>query len=286
MVTLKHAAPTTIAGACSLLADYGDEAAILSGGQSLLPTVRQRESAFDVVVDINNIEEQAYIRRNDGQLCVGCLARHDDIAESDLVEATIPALSDAAASIGDIQVRNRGTLCGAVAQAERAGDPPTIVTLYDTDIVAVSVDGERIIDGQSFFKPSGGTALEPGELIREIRFDIPGADTGSGYAKWTPAEGSYPIAAVGARIGLDGERVSSARLVAGVQRTGPTEMPEAARALLDAEPTDERRSEAARTLGTNSSPIEDFEGTPEFKRELATTMARDAIDIALDRAVE
>jgi len=284
MPSLKHAAPATIAGACSLLADYGEEAAILSGGQSLLPTVRHHESSYDIVVDINNLEEQAYIKRDAGQLCIGCLTRHADVAESELVNATIPALSDAAASIGDVQVRNRGTLCGAVAQADRAGDPPTIVTLFDADIVATSVDSERVIDGQSFFQPSVGTALEQGELIRELRFDIPGEDTGSGYAKWTPAEGSYPIAAVGALLGLDGETVSTARLVAGVQRTAPTEMSEAAATLLDDAPTDDRLSEAARTLGANSDPIDDFEGSMEFKRELTTTMARDALDIARERA--
>lgn len=284
MPSLRHAAPTTIAGACSLLANHGEEAAILSGGQSLLPMVRQREASYDVVIDINNLEEQAYIQREAGQLRVGCLVRHADIVDSELVRATIPTLSDAAESIGDVQVRNRGTLCGAVAQADLAGDPPTIAALFDADIVATSVDGERVIDVETFFQPSTGTALEHGELIREIRFEIPEANAGAGYAKWTPAEGSYPIAAVGARLSLEDGAVSSAKLVAGVQRAGPTEMSEAATTLLGAEPTDERLSHAAKTLGANSSPIDDFEGSMTFKRELATTMARDALEIALERA--
>jgi len=286
MPSLKHAAPTTVEGACSLLEEHGDRAAILSGGQSLLPKLRQRASSYDVLVDINGIEGQDYIERDGDQLRVGCLARHADVATSEIVEQAIPALADAVGLIGDIQVRNRGTLCGAIATAHPSGDPPTMVSLLDADIVATGIDGRRIIDGPSFYEGDRTTALNDTEIVSEVRFQIPGEGSGAAYEKWTPAEGSYPIAAVGALVELDDETVTDARLVTGALEGRPTEMPDASAALVGEEATDEALSAAATALGDHADPSEDFEGSVEFKRELATTMAKDALDGATERARE
>ena len=285
MASLRHAAPATVEGACSLLEEHGDDAAVLSGGQSLLPALRQRDLACDVLVDINDIDGRSYIEREDGELRVGCLARHADVAASDLVAETVPALAAAAASIGDIQVRNRGTLCGAIAQAAPRGDPPTLVSLLDTAVVATSTDGDRILDGRSFYGGEG-TELEDAELVSEVRFEIPGAGAGTAYEKWTPAEGSYPVAAVGALVELDDGAVTDARLVTGALEGAPTGMSRAAELLVGEAPTEERRAEAARTLGDDAEPAPDFEGSAEFKRELATTLAKDALDSAVERARE
>lgn len=284
MASLQHAAPTTIEGACSLLEEYGDAAAVLSGGQSLLPLLRQRVASFDVLVDINNLDGHDYIERDGGTLRVGCLARHADVTNSTLVAETNPTLAEAVGTIGDVQVRNRGTLCGAVAEADPRGDPPTLVTLFDAEVVAATADGQRVIGGESFYSGDGETALEGGELIREVRFDIPGPDAGASYEKWTPAEGSYPVAAVGALVELDGETVADASIVTGALEGGPTVMSGAAETLVGAAPTDERRAETARAVGRDANPRADFEGTPEFKRELVTTLAKDALDTAVERA--
>ena len=286
MPSLEHAAPTTVEGACSLLEEHGEGAAILSGGQSLLPKLRQRVSSVDVVVDINSIEGESYIERDANRLRVGCLVRHRDVATSSLVEETVPALADAAGSIGDVQVRNRGTLCGAVATAHPSGDPPTMATLLDADIVVTGPDSDRVIEAGSFFEGDGETALAATELISELRFRIPGDDAGVAYHKWTPAEGSYPVAAVGALVDLDNGTVTDAKLVTGALEGAPTVMPDAADELVGGPPTDDRLVEAATTLRENADPREDFEGSTEFKRELAATMAKDALDEATERARE
>lgn len=284
MPSLKHAAPATVEGACSLLEEHGDEATVLSGGQSLVQEVREHAASFEVVVDINGIENQSYIERDGDSLRFGCLVRHADVANSDLVAETNPTLADAAGSIGDVQVRNRGTFCGAVVQAEPAGDPPTVLTLFEADVVATGPDSERVIDGAAFYEDPYETALQPDELVRELRFPVVGDGAGAAYEKWTPAEGSYPVAAVGALVELEDGTVADARLVTGALEGGPTPMPEASGVLVGENPTDDARAAAARSLGENAAPEADFEGSPAFKSELAATMAKDALDTAVERA--
>jgi CO/xanthine dehydrogenase FAD-binding subunit len=284
MAISKYATPETIAGACSLLEEHGRRATILSGGQSLLPEHRQRAAEYDVVVDINGVDGHDYIEQEGEELRIGCLARHTDVANSDVVAETNPTIGDAARSIGDIQVRNRGTFCGAIAQAAPRGDPPTLVSLFDAAVVAVGPDGERVIDGRSFYEGQLETVLEPTEVIREIRFDVLGRTAGAAYEKWTPAEGSYPVAAVGAVVELDDGVVETAEIVTGALEKKPAVMPTAAATLVGEEPTNAQRAQAATTVGKNAVPVADFEGSAEFKSELVTTLTKDALDTAVERA--
>jgi len=284
MAELKHAAPETVSGACSLLEEYGDRAAILSGGQSLLPTIRQRVTSYDVIVDINDLEGEAYIDEDGDQLRFGCLVRQADIAESETVGSATPVIAETAARIGDVQVRQRGTLCGAVAHADPAGDPPVLAALLDADIVATNTDGDTVYDGQSFYHGFYETALGESELVSEVRFPVLGESEGAGYEKWEPSEGAYPIATVGAYVAVDGGTVTAARLYTGALEAGPTEMPEAAAALEGARPDEAAVTEAAETLGENAMPLADFEGSTEFKQEISKTLAKDALETALERA--
>jgi len=286
MATLRHVAPETVEETCSLLAEYGDDAAVLSGGQSLLPTIRRRTASYDVLVDIDRLDGRSFLERDGDQLRIGCLVRHADVADSKLVRETVPALADLAGSIGDVQVRNRGTLCGAVAHGDPAGDPPVLTALLDADVVAASADGTRVLDGRSFYAGDRRTALETDELVTEVRFPIPDDGTGVAYEKWTPSGESYPVATVGALVELDGETVSGAALTTGALESEPTPMDEAADVLVGETPTDEVLDRAARTLGENASPREDHEGSAAFKSELATTVARDALGDAVARARE
>lgn len=284
MAISKYATPETIAGACSLLEEHSGRATILSGGQSLLPEHRQRAAEYDVVVDIGNVNGHDYIQQDGEKLRIGCLARHTDVANSDVVAETNPTIGDAAGSIGDVQVRNRGTLCGAIAQADPRGDPPTVVSLFDAAVVAVGPDEKRVIDGRSFYEGQLETVLEPTELIREVRFDTLRQTEGAAYEKWTPAEGSYPVAAIGAVVELDDGIVKKAEIVTGALEKKPTVMSTAAATLVGEEPTTAQREQAANTVGKKAVPVADFEGSAEFKSELVTTLAKDALDTAVERA--
>lgn len=286
MAELKHAAPDTVEGVCSLLAEYGDRAAVLSGGQSLLPMIRQRVASYDVVVDINDLEDAAYIDADGDQLRFGCLVRYADVAASETVREATPVLAETAGQIGDVQVRTRGTLCGAVAHADPAGDPPVLAALLDADVVATSADGETVYDGTSFYHGFYESELEKDELVSEVRFPVLDGSEGAGYEKYEPSEGAYPIATVGAYVELDGGTVAEARLYTGALEAGPTEMADAAATLENRDPDEAALTEAAETLGENAMPLGDFEGSAEFKREIGKTLAKDALATAVERARE
>ena len=283
MDSVKHVAPSTVEGVCSLLSQHGDSAAVLSGGQSLLAAAREQGLACDVLVDINGLEARSYVEVDDEALRVGCLARHATVAASETVRAELPVLATMAGAIGDVQVRNRGTLCGALAQADPTGDPPVVALLLDAALAARSVDGERRVDAASFYQGAGETALEPAEFINEVRFPLPGGDAGAAYERWTPNEGAYPVVTVGARLAVD-DVITDAALVTGAVEGEAVAKPSVADELVGAAPTEETFVDAARALGTATDPVADHEGSPAFKRELATTLAKDALETAAERA--
>ena len=279
----KHTAPGTVQGACSLLAEYGSRAAVFSGGQSLMPEIRRQETSEDILVDINSIDGADYIETESGQVRIGCLVRHADVVESETVREANPTLGEAVATIGDVQVRNRGTLCGAVATAAPAGDPPVLAALFDADIVATSTEGERVYDGSSFYE-GGTTDLGETELIREVRFPALGPNEGAAYEKWKPAGCAWPVATVGAYLSVSDGTVEQAKLYTGALEGEPTEMAGAAGLLEDETPDEETIRAAATQLGEDSEPVSDADGTPQFKTELSKKLAIDALETAVSRA--
>jgi carbon-monoxide dehydrogenase medium subunit len=282
---IKYANPETVEEACSLLHEHKEDAAILSGGQSLLPMLRQRVGSYDKVIDINDLPDQDYIDVTDGEVRIGCLSRHRDVATAEAVERHCPVLAEVAAQIGDVQVRNRGTFCGAVAHADPSGDPPVIATLLDATIVARSADDTRTLSGDSFFHDFYETALSKDELVTEVRFPALSANEGAGYEKYEPTEGAYPVATVGAYLSLsDDGQITEARLATGALEAGPTPMEDAASLLEDRQPTDEALTEAAERLGDDTMPVDDFEGSAEFKTAISKKLAKDALKTARDRA--
>jgi carbon-monoxide dehydrogenase medium subunit len=283
MNSVKHAAPSTIEGVCSLLSQHGERAAVLSGGQSLLPAAREQELPCDVLVDINGLEAQSYVEIVDGDLHIGCLARHVTVATSDLIRAELPVLAAMAGTIGDVQVRNQGTLCGALAEADPTGDPPVVALLLEAELAAISLDSERALSAATFFQDLGETALTPAEFVSEVRFPLPGADTGSAYERWTPNEGAYPVATVGVALTVE-DTITDANIVVGSVEGEPAPMPTVADRLSGAAPTEEAFVDAARALGSAVDPVANHEGGPEFKREITTTLAKDALVTAAERA--
>lgn len=282
---IEYANPETLEQTCDLLREYGSDAAILSGGQSLMPLLRQRLASYETLIDINDLPDRDYIRLKDGELRIGCLSRHADVESSAVLEDHCPVVAGMATKIGDVQVRNQGTFCGAVAYGDPQGDPPVLIDLLDATVVAQSVAGTRTLSGSTFYEGSYETALRDDEIVTEVRVPALSATEGAGYEKWKEVEGSYPVVTVGAYLSLSGDGVvTEARLVTGVIEGQPTRMEDASSALEGQQPTDAVLTEVAERMGEDAEPNSDHEGSAEFKQNISKKLAKDALETARDRA--
>src|SRR5918912_3346505 len=195
-----YVAPATLDEAVALLAQHPDEAKILAGGHSLIPAMKLRLAQPQLLIDIGRIKDLSYIREEDGSLRIGALTTHYELESSDRLRKVCPLLPACAASIGDVQVRNKGTIGGSLAHADPAADWPAAVLALRAELVAASARGERVIAADDFFVDMLTTALRPEEVLREIRFNAPGARTGQAYMKvHHPASG---FAVVGVAVTL------------------------------------------------------------------------------------
>ncbi|WP_254533226.1 FAD binding domain-containing protein [Natrinema gelatinilyticum] len=286
MHDFKYASPESVEDVCTLLDEHGTDAAIISGGQSLMPMLRLRAAQPECLIDINRLPDRDYVELTDDEIRIGCLARHVDVERSEVVEEHCPVLAEVAAEIGDMQVRNRGTFCGSIAHADPSGDPPVLATLLDAMIVAETVDGTDWYSGDGFYHGFYETDIDKNTLVTEVRFPVLDDNQGTGYEKYEPSEGAYPVATVGAIVRLDDGVVTDVGLVTGAVEPGPIRIPEAEDHLEDQEPTDDRVATAAELAGENVTPVGDHEGTPEFKIEMTKTLAKRALDTAIERAGE
>lgn len=284
MDDFQYRQPADLEEACALLDEFGSDGVVLSGGQSLLPMLRLRLAAPACVIDINGLDGHDHIRAVDGELRIGCLARYTAIERSAAVAERCRVLGEAVSGIGDPQVRNRGTLCGSIAHADPAGDPPVVATLLGGTARAVSSAGERSLDLGSFVEGPFQTALAADELLVELRLPVVEAPTGAAYESWEPSEGAYPVAACGATVTLEDGTVTDASVVTGAVGAGPARMDEAAAYLGGREPDEETLAEASARVGEAVEPVDDAEGSPTFKSHLTETLANRALATAVDRA--
>jgi len=264
--------PSTVDEAVSLLAEL-DDARVLAGGHSLLPAMKLRLSTPGALVDIGRVPGLAAIERDGDGIRIGALATHAAVAASEVVRGGCPILSDAAALIGDRQVRNRGTIGGSLAHADPGADYPTVVTALGATITAVGRTGTRELAADEFFTGLFTTALEPGELVTSVR--VP-ATVSAAYAKHKHPASGYAVAAVAAVVSVDGGTVTRARIVVGGV-TGTPVVVEAAGKDAIAAVTDKVPQALADALG-------DTYASAAYRRHLAGVLARRALATAFERA--
>ena len=281
----SYHAPATLPDAIALLGEYGGDAKILSGGQSLIPMMRFRLAQPGHLVDINRIPGLAYVEERDGALHIGALAREADLDASEVVHARYPLLADAIAVIADPLVRNLATVCGNVAHADPANDHPAVMLAYRAEVVVAGPSGERTIPIDDFFVDTFVTALEPDEVLTELRIPTPGPRSGGAYQKLERKVGDYAIAGVAAQI-----RLAEDGLVAeaGIALTNVGFMPiravDAEAALLGQAPNAETIRRAADLAAAAADPVDDLRGPADYKRAVTRTLARRALLTAIDRA--
>jgi aerobic carbon-monoxide dehydrogenase medium subunit len=269
--------------ASALLSQLGDEAKVLAGGQSLIPLMKLRFATPTHLVDLNFIPGTSYIRKETGSLRVGPLTRHAELGSSDLV-SSIPILHDCAAGIADVQVRNRGTIGGSLAEADPSGDWATVLLTLSTNIRCLGKDGERTVDLKEFIRDAYTTSLAQDELISEIRVETPPPHSGGAYLAFKRAAPVYPTASTAVQLTMDGDFCADIRIVLGCVGLTPIRATAAEAALCEQPIMDRTVNSAVEAAQSAAEPQSDMRGSADYKRVLVGALLKRAIHAAVRRA--
>src|SRR5262245_29830295 len=267
--------PSTIDEAIALLARHGDDAKVLAGGHSLIPAMKLRLARPGVVVDIARIADLNGIREVDGYIAIGALTTHNAVESSPLVKSACPLLAETAAIIGDVQVRNRGTIGGSLAHADPAADYPAAILALDAEIDVIGPGGRRTIHATDFFVDLLQTALAADELLVDVR--VPKTPRSVAYVKTEQKASGFAIAGIavvadakGVRIGVTGIAANAYRATAAEQTLGTSRTPDAIAA-------------AAALAADGIEPLNDIHASAEFRAHLAQVNTRRALEAAFAR---
>jgi carbon-monoxide dehydrogenase medium subunit len=259
--------PETVADAVGLLKTHGDGARVLAGGHSLVPMMKLRFAAPDTLIDIGGITSLRGITDAGSHIVLGALTRHADIAASELIQSACPILAEAAAGVGDMQVRNRGTIGGSLAQADPHGDLPTVLLALDGEVSAEGPDGTRTIAAADLFVGYLTSSLRPDEILTGVR--VPKAAHGA-YVKFNRRAQDWAIVGVAAVI--DG---ASARIALTGVGSKPVRAEAAERAF-----TGSNAAEAAEHAAEGLNPPADTSASTEYRKHLARVLTRRALEAA------
>ncbi len=281
----EYHVPKTVAEASQLLAEFGDEGKVLAGGHSLIPLMKFRLAAPEHIIDIGRIGGLSYIRGETDKIQIGALTTHYQIESSELLKAKCPLLPQTAAEIGDPQVRNKGTLGGALAHSDPAADWPATILALDAEIHAESTRGDRWIRAQDFFLDMLATALEPDEILTAVKVPVLPAGGGDAYTKLHQPASGFAVVGVAARVVLDASghvaEVSVGVTGVGSKAYRAATVEEMLRGKsAGAKLIAEAASHAADGVDANS----DLFASAEYRRHLASVYTQRAIERALQRA--
>ncbi len=276
--------PTTLDEAVSMLNEHSFDAKILAGGQSLIPAMRFRLAAPEILIDINRIEGLSYVREENGHLAIGAMTREVDLDESELIKEKYPLLAETAEVIADPLVRNLATIGGNLAHADPANDHPATMLAYNAQIIAVGPDGERTIAIDDFFTDLFENSLEDNEILKEIRIPAPTAGSGGAYHKIERKVGDYAVAAVAVQLEMDGDTCTSARI--GLTNVSPVPMRAtgAEAAISGKALTEDAIRAAGEAAAAECDPSADLRGSEEYKRDLVRIITMRTIRTAAERA--
>ncbi|WP_432176123.1 FAD binding domain-containing protein [Streptomyces sp. Tue6028] len=271
----EYTRPTSVDEAVRTLADAGEDAKVLAGGQSLLPLLRLRLAFPELVVDVGRIPELRGIREDEGTLVIGAMTTHHEVVRDPRVRRHAGLLAAATATVADPAVRHRGTLGGSLAHADPAGDLPAVILALDATLVAVGPGGRRSIPAREFFVDYLQTALRPDELLLQV--EIPARDGwGFHYEKFQRVAQAWAVVGVAALVRRDNGRIAEARV--GLTNMGSTPLrAEAAEEALEGATAVGAVRRAAETAADGTRPSSDPSASPEYRAHLARVLTRRAV---------
>jgi aerobic carbon-monoxide dehydrogenase medium subunit len=281
---VEYEAPTTVADAIDLLAEYQDEASVLAGGQSLIPLLALRLARPAMLIDINGIDELSGVSVTDGRVAIGATTREYVAEESQTVADTVPLLAAALPLIGHEAIRSRGTIGGSLAHADPAAELPAVARALDAEFVVRGPAGERVIPAAQWFEAYLTTSRQPDELLLEVRFPAAKQHTGTSFQEVARRHGDFAIVGLAASLVLSGGVISDARLAfAGVSDV-PVRAAAAEDLLVGERPSAELFDEAARRATEDLDPPADLHGSSDYRKTVAAAVARRGLRAAADSA--
>jgi carbon-monoxide dehydrogenase medium subunit len=269
--------------AAAMLSQLGDEAKLLAGGQSLIPLMKLRFANPHHLVDLNFVPGTSYIKEENAAVRFGALTRHSEI-ENSSIATRFPILHDCAAGIADVQIRNRGTIGGSLAEADPSGDWAAVLLTQKTEILCLSPRGERSIPLTDFITDAYTTVLEHDELVREISVQMPGKGTGGAYLAFKRSAPVYPTASAAVQITMEDDTCKDAQIVLGCVGLVPVRATAAADTLRERRIDDRSIAAAMDAVRDAVDPQGDMRGSAEYKRTLAAGLVKRAIEVAVRRA--
>ncbi len=271
-----YVAPTSVEEALSVLAQHGDEAKIIAGGQSLLPVLRMRLNAPEMVVDLGRIEALRGVRDEGDAIVIGAMTTHNDVLHDPLVRENAFLIVKAASQLADPQVRHRGTFGGALSHADPAGDLGAPSLALDAQFVIAGSAGTRTVPAEDFFVDLFATAIDEGEILTEVR--IPKrAGWGAHYEKFVRVAHQWPIVAVAAAVHVEGGTIREARVGLTNMGSTPLRARSVESALVGQPATDAAVRAAAASAAEGTSPPSDLNGDADYRRHLVTVLTRRAV---------
>lgn len=280
--TFTYHAPWSVEEAISLMQEHEDSK-LLAGGHSLLPTMKMRLATPAHLIDMKNLRSLLqYIHDKGDHIAIGALTTYQQIESSSLINQSAAILAQTVAEVGDMQVRNMGTLAGSIAHADPAGDPPAAILASNASMVIQAASGERVVAADDFFQGFFTTAVAAGEILKEIR--VPKHSGGSSYQKFKHPASGYAVAGVAVTLSKDGDRLAAIRIgVTGVA-DGAYRATEVEAALLGQSFSEALVSSAAAQALAGKDPLEDSFADAEYRSHLAQTLTKRAIIAAWHNA--
>jgi len=277
-----YAAPRGLAEALSLVREHGAEGKVLAGGQSLVPLLAMRLARPAVLIDLNRVRQLDYIR--DGrEVRIGAMTRQRTAELSPIVRRRLPLLAEALGYVGHPQIRNRGTIGGTLAHADPSAELPAVLSALDGQVVLRSTRGTRTLGPHEFFLSYLTTALEPDELLVEVR--LPAHDrAGSAFVEVARRRGDYALVGVAAVVEVADGRIARARLAFTGVGAGPVRIGELEQAVVGKPADEETLTEAGRIASARLDPETDIHASAEYRREVAGVLTERALRLAVERA--
>ena len=279
--------PSTVEEACQLLEEYGEEAKLIAGGQSLMPILNMRLSAPDSLIDISGLTQLQYIRCEGEWLRIGALTSQRDAERSALVREKAPLLAEALPLIGHLQTRNRGTFGGSLVHADPSAEIPLSLLALDAVAVMQGADGSREVELRDFFVTYLTTDLMPGELLTEVKIPVGAVPMGCSFQEYSRKHGDFALVAAACVLDLDDqERIANIRLALGGVDAVPVLSGAAADMLIGEKLTEPLLRQASQAVAGEVDPEGDLHASREYRLHLASVFAGKAMQTAYERALQ